>query len=180
MALDPDSEQIRDVYAYYGLAMYLAQCLEQSIFLHLLFFDHFPNAVATHTTPEAWAASFDQYEHQELSQTMGKLIRRLRDTKQSTATIEADLENALKQRNWLAHGYFSDRAVEFTQSDGREKMRSELEALCDVFRNCSTELDAITLAIARQYGLTDERLAVVEQEMLDAYANARTGQRDPP
>lgn len=32
MSLDPESEQVREVYAYYGLAMYWAQCVEQSIF----------------------------------------------------------------------------------------------------------------------------------------------------
>ncbi len=50
--LDPESEQVRDVYAHFGLAAYWAQCLEQLIFQHLLFVEHFPKAVAKYSNAE--------------------------------------------------------------------------------------------------------------------------------
>ena len=171
MPLDPESEQIREVYAYYGLAMYWAQCLEQSIFQHLLFFDHFPKAVAGYTTPENWAADFDRYEAHELGQTMGKLIRRLQEVGRPTDGIEGTLADVLRARNWLAHGYFADRALEFTTQAGREKMLEELEGLTDNFKKCAAELDAISLPAARALGFTDEMLKKVESEMVAAYAS---------
>lgn len=171
MSLDPESEQIREVYAYYGLAMYWAQCLEQSIFQHLLLFDHFPKAVAEYTTPENWAADFDRYEERELGQTMGKLIRRLQEVGRPTDGIEGTLAEALKSRNWLAHGYFADRALEFTTQDGREKMLEELEAAKENFQKCATELDAVSLPAACSLGFTDEMLEKVESEMVAAYAS---------
>lgn len=170
MLLDPDSEQVREVYAHYGLAMYWAQCLEQSIFQHLLFFDHFPKAVAAYTTAENWAEDFDRYEARELGQTMGKLIHRLKEVGQPTDSLEQPLSDALKSRNWLAHGYFADRAVEFTMSGGREHMVAELEVLREQFRNCAEQLDAVSLPAARKRGFTDEMLARVESEMMAAYA----------
>ena len=173
MPLDAKSEQIREVYAYFGLAMYWAQCLEQSIFQHLLFFDHFPRAVASYTTTEKWAEDFDQYERRELGQTMGKLIRRLREAGKPTTEIEQALNDALKHRNWLAHGYFADRAIEFTLQEGRARMIVELESLRDKFRDCSAQLDAITLPLVREAGLTEERLAEVQAEMLAAYAGSQ-------
>ena len=97
--LDPESEQTREVYAHFGLAVYLAQCLEQSIFQHLLFFDHMPKALATYTTFESWTKDFDRYEAQELGQTMGKLIRRLREVGQPPDALEPLLEECLKSRN---------------------------------------------------------------------------------
>lgn len=173
--LDPESEQIREVYAHYGLAMYWAQCFEQSIFQHLLFFDHFPKARQTYTTPENWAEDFDRYEAQELGQTMGKLIRRLREVGQPTDSIESALAKVLKSRNWLAHGYFADRAVEFTDPDGRESMIQELDKLRDSFRACTDELDAISMPAARKFGLTDDVLAKVLAEMKSAYACRNNG-----
>ena len=170
MTLDPESEQIRDVYAHYGLAMYWAQCLEQSIFQHLLFFDHFPRAIATYTTAESWANDFDLFESRELGQTMGKLVRRLQEVGQPTDSVEQLLAFALKDRNWLAHGYFSDRAVEFTLPDGREQMIAELEASQERFRNCAGALDAVSLPAARKFGLTDEALEQVKARMEAAYA----------
>lgn len=174
MNLDPESTQVRDVYAHYGLAMYWAQCLEQSIFQHLLFFDHFPKAVASYTTAENWALDFDKYEARELGQTMGKLVRRLRDAGQPTAPIEQLLNETLKGRNWLAHGYFADRAIEFTMQDGRERMIAELEALRELFRTCADQLDTVTLPVARSLGLTDEKLAHVEAELVATYGKHKS------
>lgn len=34
-----DDLQLRELYAHFGLAMYLAQSLEQSIFINLMYFD---------------------------------------------------------------------------------------------------------------------------------------------
>ena len=169
--LDPESEQVREVYAHYGLAMYWAQCLEQSIFQHLLFFDHFPKALKTYTTPENWAEEFDRYEVRELSQTMGKLIRRLREVGQPTESVEVALAKALKSRNWLAHGYFADRAIEFTDSEGRQDMIEELDELRDSYRSCAEELDAVSIPAARKLGFTDEMLEKVQAEMNSEYAN---------
>ena len=174
MSLDPESEPVREVYAYYGLAMYWAQCVEQSIFQHLIFFDYFPKAIASYSTSEKWAAEFDQYESRELGQTMGKLVRRLREAGQPTQSIERALADVLLQRNWLAHGYFSDRAIEFTLPEGRSGMIAELESLREVFMAAADELDAITLPLATKYGMTEEMLSKVQAEMMEEYAKSRS------
>lgn len=171
---DPESEQTRDVYAHFGLAMYWAQCLEQSIFQHLLFFDHFPKAITAYTTPENWKKDFDKYEARELAQTFGKLIHRLREAGQPTDNIEMLLDESLKSRNWLAHGYFADRAVYFTIPEGRVRMITELEVLKDQFRNCTDQLDAISLPVARKFGFNEEMLAKVQAEMVAEYAKRKT------
>ena len=170
MALDPESEQVREVYAHYGLAMYWAQCLEQSIFQHLLFFDHFPKAVASYTSPENWAADYDKYESQELGKTMGRLIQHLREVGSSTEAIETVLSTALKSRNWLAHGYFADRAIDFTLPEGRSRMIAEIDVLCDQFRECAAQLDAVSVPAARKLGFSDELLEKIQAEMTSAHA----------
>jgi hypothetical protein len=173
MHLDPESEHVREVYAHYGLAMYWAQCLEQSIFQHLLFFDHFPKAVAKYTTLETWAKDFDQFEAHELGQTMGRLIGRLREVGQPTDAVEKSLAKVLKGRNWLAHGYFADRAIEFNLPDGRDLMIRELEGLTEQFRSCAKQLDAVSLPAAQKLGFTDEMLAKIQAEISEVYANRK-------
>lgn len=91
MTEQEESDQTRDVYAHFGLAVYLAQCLEQSIFIHLVFVDHFPQALRKHKFQEEWAAAFDSFESRELSQTLGKLVRRLQEAGQPTDSIRAAL-----------------------------------------------------------------------------------------
>jgi hypothetical protein len=164
-----ESDQIRDVYAHFGLAVYLAQCVEQSIFQHLLFLDHFPKAIAEFTSKEAWVSAFDEFEARELGQTMGKLIRRMKEAGQPTDQIQALLTQTLKQRNWLAHGYFADRAVEFTRELGREKMIPELEELQALFREAAAKIDALTMPVARKYGLTEEALANLMASLVESH-----------
>ena len=171
--LDPESEQVREVYAHYGLAMYWAQCLEQAIFMHLLFFEHFPKALKKYTTPENWAEEFDRYEAREISQTMGKLIFRLREIGQPAHSLEVSLANALKSRNWLAHGYFADRAIEFANSIGREDMIKELNQIRGAFHSCVDELNAVSMPAARKFGFTDEMIEKAQAEMNFEYANRK-------
>lgn len=171
--LDTESEHIRETYAYFGLAVYWAQCLEQSIFQHLLFAEHFPKAVASYTSAEQWATDFDAYEASEMSQTMGKLIRRLGEAGQPIGDIQPLLEQALRKRNWLAHGYFPDRAIELTVSSGRDRMLAELEAIQELFRECCGKLDELTLPLAQRVGLSKERLADVEAELMAEFSKAR-------
>lgn len=170
MNLDPESEQIREVYAYYGLAMYWAQCVEQSIFQQLLFFDHFPKAIASYTSSEKWVAEFDSYETRELGQTMGKLIRRLQEVGLPNEDITNVLAEVLQLRNWLAHSYFSDRALEFTTTKGREEMLEELDGVRDKLQKCAINLDSVSLPAAQSLGFTEEMRQKVTQEMIAAYA----------
>jgi hypothetical protein len=166
-----ESDQTRDVYAHFGLAVYLAQCLEQSIFLHLMFVDHFPQAIGKHKSRGEWITAFDSFESRELSQTLGKLVRRLKEAGQPTDTIRNLLEDALRKRNWLVHGYFADRATRFLNEPGRSSMIEELQAAQAVFRNAAREIDEVTRPIARKYGLTDE----VWKEMMDQMIEENSG-----
>jgi len=176
--LDPDvdevSDQVKEVYAYYGLAMYWAQCLEQSIFQHLLFFDHFPRAIKAYKDPQQWAEEFDEYESREMKQTMGKLIQRLRESGQPTKEIELALEEALKARNWLAHGYFSDRAIQLTVSSGRQEMLIELESLYSTLKNCEALIDAATQPVIQKMDLTEEMMTDIEKKLVSEYYQSKS------
>lgn len=121
-----EDDHVRDVYAFYGLAMYWAQCLEQSMFIHLLFLDFFPKNVKSFKDSSKWAADFDAYEEKELGKTMGRLLQKLKDEGLPTHAASSLLSASLQKRNWLAHSYFSSRAVEFTLRAGRAQMIAEL------------------------------------------------------
>ena len=90
-----ESDQVRDVYAHFGLAVYLAQCIEQSIFQHLLFLGHIPRAIGSYTTRAGWVSAFDEFESREWIQTMGKLVRRLREAGQPSLDSENSLTSAV-------------------------------------------------------------------------------------
>lgn len=168
MKMNNDS-QIRDVYAHFGLAIYLAQCLEQSIFIHLMFFDFFPRNAKNFKDRMHWEQAFDHYESTELGKTMGRLIQKLKDAGQPTDEIKAVLANVLIERNRLAHKYFAENSIAFVTEAGRKKMIAELETIQDLFRTAAAMIDAITTPVARRYGFTEEMERQAMQEMMDTY-----------
>ena len=94
-----EEEQVRDVYAFYSLAMNWVQCLEQSIFIHLIFLDFFPNNVNSFQNSTKWASAFAAYEEKELAKTMGRLLQKLIDEGQPTKTVKPLLSVARQKRN---------------------------------------------------------------------------------
>jgi hypothetical protein len=160
------SDHVRDVYAHYGLAMYLAQCLEQSIFIHLMFFDLFPKQVLEFKDTEHWQREFERYETQELGKSMGQIIQKLKEAGQPTEEIKVSLAAALKARNRLAHMYFSEHAIPFTQQSGRDAMIKELEGIQSMFRAVAKSLDDITMPVARKFGLTEEHEKLAVDELM--------------
>jgi hypothetical protein len=149
-------DQVRDVYSFYGLAMYWVQCLEQRIFIHLIFLDFFPNNVNSFQNSTKWASDFAAYEEKELAKTRGRLFQKLKDEGQPTKTVNSLLSVARKKRNWLTHSYFSQFSVELTMQTGRSQMITELQAMIKMFRQVTAKLDNITMRIARRYDYTDE------------------------
>lgn len=160
-----EEDQVRDVYAYYGLAMYWSQCVEQSMFIHLMFLEFFPKKVKGFSNAAKWASDFDRYEEVELGKTMGRLLQKLKSEGQPTEEVSALLASVLQRRNWLAHSYFSSRAIEFMHESGRSDMIEELQEATELFREAAAKLDAITMPIARRYGYTEEMEAKAKNEM---------------
>jgi hypothetical protein len=94
--LDPESQQIRDSFAYFGLAVFRAQCLERQLVILL----------ATSLNPEflrTVSEERDTYFDKHSQKTLGELISSLRQAITLPSSLEGRLCRALVLRNWLAH-----------------------------------------------------------------------------
>lgn len=164
--MDEKSEHCKEVYAYFGLAIYSAQCLEQAMIHLITFLDHFPKAVPNFSTKEKWIEDFDNFFSSESNRTMGQLLGRLQKLDIPYAELELRLKEALRKRNWLAHAYFSERAMEFMSEPGRNTMISELENANELFMAVDSEVSQIFYRIADKYGLTEDVFKKLMDEML--------------
>lgn len=167
MDLDPESEQIKEVYARFGLAVFMSQCLEHQLANSLLMLDLIPNNRAKAKSIQQWEETFDTFIESQFQKTLGKLIRSL----QAVAPVQPELEGllikALERRNFLAHHYFRERAMEFMTNDGRVSMLSELEDAKDLFSKADRALIEVTKPVAIKYGINKELIEQCFQEMLD-------------
>ncbi len=162
------SEHCKEVYAYFGLAMYRAQCVEQSIVQLLIFFDFFKENAPKFESREKWEADFDRFDDALSKKTMGRLVGAIKEIGVLDSDIENTLSVALQKRNWLAHAYFVDRALDFINEAGRNKMISELEEAIQLFNSVEDILNPISRSAAIKYGLTDEVLEKLNNEMYGA------------
>jgi len=152
-----EDDHVKEVYAHFGLAMYMAQVLEHGIVNAFVFLNLLPK------TEGKWSPDeFEHYMNTEFEKTLGRLIGKLR----TLTTIDNDFEdllgNTLKKRNWLAHDYFRERAEEFMSSTGRNLMIKELQESRDLFKEADRQLDVIITPLMKKVGLTDE---IVEEHL---------------
>jgi len=152
--MDPRSELIREVFAQFGRAYFEAQSVEKELMVLL----------ATVLGPgDDWlnqngmAVLLDRYS----KNTFGQLAYELKKKGVPTVVLD-EIEAAVKDRNWLAHNYFWDRAIDFAREDKREGMVKELAAMADRFAALDAKLTPLVRKWGSDRGVTDE---VVRQTM---------------
>ena len=165
------SEHCKDVYAHYGLAMYLAQCVEQSIFQMIMMFDFFPKNVPKKLPFESWVAEFDGFDSLMSKKTMGQVIGKLKTLNVLNENAENMLQESLKRRNELAHRFFVDHGLSFVSELGREKMIRELQEHQKHFEKMEDSLVPIVKSVMDKYGFTEDMLRKAEEELFEESKN---------
>ena len=144
--IDPESEQIREVYARFGLAMYQAQCLERQLAMIL----------ATKYGPGPTRISrkeLDSVFEDLFSKSLGQLVRKITRLSALSEDEEQRLKEALETRNRLAHRYFWERAVDFLSVSGRAKMIDELEAAANLLHTQDEFFTNKTYEYGERFGI---------------------------
>jgi hypothetical protein len=146
--MTPDDEQVRETFAHFGKAVYLAQVLEHAIV----------NAMVVLRLPHRdkfTKFDIDAFMDRQFENTLGKLLKNLCSEVTLPADLETLLTRALKARNWLCHDYFRERAVEFMTPVGREGMIDELQNTGELLKEADQSLGAVVQPLADRYGLTE-------------------------
>jgi hypothetical protein len=165
MSYDPN-EHVKTVYAHFGLAAYLAQVLEHGLVNALVFVDLVPNKSYQIKSKKEWEHEVDSFMDRHFEHSLGKMIRDLQAVVSVPEDLESLLAEALKRRNYLAHHFFRERAPEFMTTKGRDTMVGELREAQELFRQADQRLGEAIRPMRERYGVTDERLEQLYQELL--------------
>ena len=171
---DPDEYLVREVFAYFGRAMYAASCVESGLVLGLMQAELMSQTVGrarrekSGPTRAEWEARFDAYmaRHEQLG--MGTLIGRFRSVLKVDTELDALLDEALARRNRLAHAFFREKAVDFAHSAGCAGMITELEQDHALFRRAEDVIAAAVANISPRLGIDPE----THQSQVDAISQA--------
>src|SRR5262245_53652294 len=89
-----EDAHVREVYAYFGLAVYCGQVLEHGIVNSMVVLRLLRGDVFT-------SGDIDAFMDQKFENTLGKLIREVQAELSFPPDLEVLLKQALKTRNWL-------------------------------------------------------------------------------
>ena len=155
MNIERESEEVREVFARYGLAIYRAQCLERQLSIIL----------ATKYGPGPTRISGEELDENLeglFVRTLGRLVQKIKMLAELGEEQEQQLQEALRKRNWLVHGYFWERAVELLSESGRASMIQELEEVPDFFDTLDEVFTNRTMEWGTTVGITEQS---VDQEL---------------
>jgi hypothetical protein len=147
------SEHRKEVYAYAGLALYWAQCLEHSLENFLCLHARVSGECVT-------LAQLDSFDERVEKHTLGRLLTETRKRVEFESGAEELLTTALERRNFLTHHFFKERSIDFMSKAGRDRMITELIEMRECLQHADTVATVICRALQEVLGITDE---IIEQ-----------------
>ncbi len=160
--LDEESWSIRETFAYFGRAMYMASVLETGL-AHVLMAAHFmkqekEKIIATkgrEFSQEKYESDFDNFMDNQFDQTMGNLIKRVHSFTVFDDSLKHRIDEAKKRRDFLTHHYWRERSIEFSTEKGRRAMMSELNADAEAFCQLDSDIESATAEVRKSVGIDD-------------------------
>ncbi|BCL83514.1 hypothetical protein ccbrp13_59790 [Ktedonobacteria bacterium brp13] len=157
--MDYEELEAKEVYAMYGAAMYFAQCFERQLAITL----------STVCLSDPDLVTRDQYDAllgKHFKKTLGQLLHKMKEGSEINDEIKGEIEEALQLRNFLAHNYFWERAVQHNNPIGRQRMIHELNQACTVFQSIDSKVEAITVEWGKKRGVTETDYAKALAKLL--------------
>jgi hypothetical protein len=159
MGDQPDDELVKDVFAHYGLAAYLAHVVERSLVTALTTV-YGPGP--TKLTRQQLDERFEDFSKQGI----GALLATLGKAGLSEETLTI-VHAALAERDRLTHQFFWEHAADFLSVDGCQRMIAELTETQRRFVECEARVVAEVHQWASAHGITTTDFDAVHAAMLE-------------
>lgn len=152
---DENSVLTRELFARYGLAMYMAQVLEHGLINALMVIKKLPTA-KNYNSKLDWENSVDEFYEEKFKNVLGIIIREL----ENDCDVPQELINAAKDarddRNFLAHRFFQEHAKDVLTEIGKSKMIAICEKIIAKFQSVDEGFEAFTGPMKEKFGITNE------------------------
>lgn len=161
----PDNDDPKEVYAFFGLTYYQAAVLEHGV-LNLAV------AMLAKNAPGITVGDVDKLYDSFDKKTFGPIIKAATKSKcKIPDDLEADLSVALDQRNYLAHRFFIVHDIDFMIPAGRRKMIDELIEILKHLQSVDKRMDKLWMTAWESFGITKENI----EQMMQEYVAHRRG-----
>ena len=148
---EPDYADPKEPYAFFGLAVYFAQCFEQSAIVLLLVLRASGVKGLKGNTYDEVLSALDR-------ETMGGLIRCLKAVVDVGSTLEERMSELLQKRNYLAHHFFERNSLRLLSESGRRAILDELRQIAQAFRDGDRILVGFYEPLFAKFGIEHEEI----------------------
>lgn len=158
MTSPPSDEEIKEVYAQFGLAYYFSEVLHRGLC----------NAYAITPFKTAEDASRLRIEERlefAWSTTLGQMVNRVDETFLSKE-IERELQDAVDKRNYLAHYFWFENIHKLTSKAGVRELLAELNEVRNLFQSLDERVDAQVEDRLQALGITTKQVNHALQRVL--------------
>lgn len=158
----PTGEQVKEVYAQFGLAYYFSECLHSGICNFLAFSDIGAPEMMTR-------ARMDEKLASAYALTMGEAV------KEAGRHVSQDLLGKLIQaqeaRNFLAHHFWFQRCNRLFQSHHIELLLQELSSYTELFQSVDFELSELSKPKRALLGISDVSVELMSLQIVSGAEN---------
>jgi hypothetical protein len=156
---DQEGKEIKELYALYGSAMFISQCIERKLAICLAtIYGPGPRKITR--------VQYDDLLDSLYQKTFGGLVKILKRVGDVPKQLVVDLEEAVKERNWLTHRFFYEKIAKFFSEKGRESISVELKQIGSFFEDLDLRLKAVLSKWGKEHGVTEEDHEKAMEEIL--------------
>lgn len=145
-----DSDHSKELFAYFGLAVYYSQALEQQLANLLMLIKLSKGKVPSEE-------DIAQLYQRKLSSSLGQLVQEIQHYFPFSEEETLQLKEVWKQRNHIVHDYFKERIHETFSPAGRSRMIRELSAFKDQAQALEQKLQGYSREMYIKLGLEGEQ-----------------------
>lgn len=149
---EPDYEDEKELWAFFGLAYYKTQVLEQGVV-------NLAVAMQARGVEGVTVGDVDSLYDAFDRKTFGRIIKAARTLFEFPEEVEKDLEKALEYRNYLAHRFFLSHDADLLTPEGRRKIIGELIDILKFLNPLDEIIDEIWTRAWEPLGMTKEWIA---------------------
>lgn len=157
---DPEEALTREMYAHFGLTIYLSQVFEKGIMNILTTFTYIENKGSW--TQEQFNEVSDSFE----KDTLGTLLKKLRKLAFFDTNTEQQITKSHELRNFLAHNYFWTNAAKSTITSGKISIIEELQNYQIIFRETDIIVSGLNNKIMKSHGFDFEKIEAEMEQMI--------------
>ena len=160
---EPDYDDPKEIYAFFGLTFYKANVLEHGVM-------NLAVALLAKDVPGVTVGHVDRLYESFDKKTFGQIMNAAKAGFDFSDSFAKELKVALDHRNYLAHRFFIVHDIDILTESGRRKMIDELIEILKHLKKVDREMDEMWMSAWEHLGITKEW---IEEQMQKYVAHRR-------